>query len=69
MQRANQDLNRLRQPNVLPFSASGRWYSGNLGSIGCTQRGRDFIRLPSTLGPHMMDKKEGAKPVEILSVA
>ncbi len=31
MQRANQDLNRLRQPNVLPFSASGRWYSGNLG--------------------------------------
>ena len=31
MQRANQDLNRLRQANVLPFSASGRWYSGNLG--------------------------------------
>jgi hypothetical protein len=27
----NQDLNRLLQPNVLPFSASWRCYPGNLG--------------------------------------
>ena len=33
MQCANQGLNRLQQPNVLPFSASQRWYPGNLGSI------------------------------------
>ncbi len=32
MQCANQDLNRLRQPNVLPFSTSWRCYPGNLGS-------------------------------------
>jgi hypothetical protein len=32
MQRANQDLCRLRQPNLLPFSASERCYPGNLGS-------------------------------------
>ena len=31
MQCANQELNRLRQPNVLPFSASQRCYPGNLG--------------------------------------
>ncbi len=31
MQCANQDLNRLRQPNLLPFSASWRCYLGNLG--------------------------------------
>ena len=30
-QDANQDLNRLRQPNVLPFSAHGRCYLGYLG--------------------------------------
>ena len=33
MQRANQDLNRLQQPNVLPFSASWRCYLGNLGYV------------------------------------
>jgi hypothetical protein len=31
MQSANQTLNRLRHPNVLPFSASWRCYPGNLG--------------------------------------
>jgi hypothetical protein len=31
MRNVNQDLNRLRQPNVLPFSASLRGYPGNLG--------------------------------------
>ncbi len=31
MKNANQDLNRLRQPNVLPFSVSWRCYLGNLG--------------------------------------
>ena len=31
MQYVNQDLNRLRHPNVLPFSASWRCYPGNLG--------------------------------------
>ncbi len=31
MQCANQDLNPLRQPNLLPFSASWRCYPGNLG--------------------------------------
>ncbi len=31
MQCANQDLNRLRQPNLLPYSASWRCYLGNLG--------------------------------------
>lgn len=30
MKNANQDLNRLRQPNVLPFSASWRCYLGSL---------------------------------------
>ena len=30
MRNVNQDLNRLRQPNVLPFSASWRCYPGNL---------------------------------------
>ncbi len=34
MQCANQDLNRLRQPNLLPFSASWRCYLGNLGLMG-----------------------------------
>ncbi len=29
MQRVNQIPNRLRQPNVLPFSASSRCYPGN----------------------------------------
>ncbi len=28
---ANQDLNRLRKPNVLPLSAGWRCYPGNLG--------------------------------------
>ncbi len=32
MQHANQELNRLRQPNVLPFSASWKCYPGNPGS-------------------------------------
>ncbi len=31
MQHANQDPSPLRQPNVLPFSASWRCYLGNLG--------------------------------------
>jgi len=31
MQCANQELNRLRQPNVLPFSAGWWCYLGNLG--------------------------------------
>ncbi len=31
MQRVNQIPNRLRQPNVLPFSASWRCYPGNRG--------------------------------------
>ncbi len=31
MKNANHDPNRLRQPNVLPFSASWRCYLGNLG--------------------------------------
>ena len=31
MQSANQDLNRLRQPNVLSFLASWRRYPGNFG--------------------------------------
>ncbi len=30
MQNANQDPNRPRQPNVLPFSASWRCYPGKL---------------------------------------
>lgn len=31
MKNANEDLNRFRQPNVLPFSASWRCYPSNLG--------------------------------------
>jgi hypothetical protein len=31
MQNLNQDLNRLRSPDVLPFSASLRCYPVNLG--------------------------------------
>ncbi len=31
MESANQNLNRGRPPNVLPFSASWRCYPGNLG--------------------------------------
>ena len=31
MKNAIQDLNRLRQPNVLPFLASWTCYLGNLG--------------------------------------
>ncbi len=34
-------LNRFRQPNVLPFSASWRCYLGNLGSIGRTHDDRE----------------------------
>ena len=30
----NQDLIRIRQPNVLPLSASWRFYLGNLGFTG-----------------------------------
>jgi hypothetical protein len=36
MQSANQDLIRLRQPNVLPFSASWTCYLGNLGWYGAS---------------------------------
>ena len=31
MRNVNQGLNRLRQPNLLPYSASWRCYLGNLG--------------------------------------
>jgi hypothetical protein len=31
MRNANQDLNRLGKPNVLPFLATWRCYLGNLG--------------------------------------
>ncbi len=33
MRNVNQDLNRLRQPNLLPFLASWRCYPGNLGYL------------------------------------
>ncbi len=32
MKNANQDLNRLQQPNVLPISVGWTCYLGNLGS-------------------------------------
>jgi len=35
MNNANHDLIHLRQPNVLPFSASWSCYLGNLGLIEC----------------------------------
>ncbi len=39
MHNGNQDRFRLRQPNVLPFSASWRCYLGNLGrEISTDQR-------------------------------
>ncbi len=31
MQRVNQTPNGLRQPNLLQYLVSGRWYLGNLG--------------------------------------
>ncbi len=36
MRNVNQDLNRLRQPNLLSFSASWRRYPGNLGWYGAS---------------------------------
>ncbi len=39
MRNANQEPNRLREPNMLPFSASWRCYLGNLGrEISTDQR-------------------------------
>ncbi len=39
MKNANRDASRLRQPNVLPFSASWTRYLGNLGCYDrdCTE--------------------------------
>ncbi len=49
MQNANQDPNRPRQPNVLPFSASWRCYPGNLGSMTLGTDTDELVMAPGKL--------------------
>ncbi len=66
MKNANQDPNRLRQPNMLPFSAIWTCYLGNLGCYDrdCTDgdfpdcclhlQGGDVVTLRAFLQMHRL---------------
>ena len=59
MKNANQHLNRLRQPNVLPFSASWTCYLGNLGCYARLHRWRFSGLLVAFAGGRCRDAASG----------
>jgi hypothetical protein len=76
MKNAKQDLNRLRQPKVLPSSASRRWYPGNLGSDGCrgnavplgAESKYDFRELETSLGNVGQEESYGKSWINSIAV-